>query len=248
MMRIPIFVAFISMAVGACVVDRVQAGSAGEAGVPTFSVAEGERQMAAFDRANPQCQAWSNWRKSCSRSGPNGSTYCWSDPHREVAPSAPFCATGPESNANNQSATELASNDRFCEAWETYGRFGAEGELPPVRECVRFRPDRPFNGRRLAAVVHPWCEAWRDPYTLAPVCSSRRDPPAGVPSCSLLVRRGYVHPNAMECAGWTPSVPCLRPAPSWEREVRNGNIVLPAPPRPRGEGTAIYAVRCADEE
>lgn len=208
--------------------------------------AGGDAQLAAFDRANPQCQLWTNWQKMCSRTGPGGETICVVDPARRVRPSEPFCSGFSDSprvrpRAADLSARQAASINRFCSpARASTGPTGA-----PNEECG-LSPARPFNGYRLAARLHPWCGQWSDALTGAPVCNM--DGAGGLPSCRALARRGFRNRNGFSCSA--PRIPdwCAWPAglgagyagdPS--NRTTNENVILTGE---RQEGFPVRGVYC----
>ena len=151
------------MAAGSCVNERAGLEAAGgPSEVPTYSVAQGDRMLAAFERANPQCPLWTNWQKLCSRTGPGGATHCATDPDRSTAPSEPFCARTEFSGGGVEAApAQLLSSRRFCEvtrretATDIQGRVVSEAVV-----CGRYQMDRPFNGRRAEARRNPACAEW----------------------------------------------------------------------------------------
>lgn len=59
---------------------------------PPYDSSKADRALQAFDKNHPECALWSDWRKLCSRIGPDGATYCRIDPEHPASPSAPFCA------------------------------------------------------------------------------------------------------------------------------------------------------------
>jgi hypothetical protein len=150
-----------------------------------------DRQLAAFDRTHPQCQLWTNWQKMCSRTGANGASVCVVDPDRPVAPSAPFCVAGDGSPLGPPTAAERASHRRFC------SNATSEGAAAPLGLCEG-NEERPFNGRRIAARQHPWCEMWADS-TYEPVCRSGAIDAPGIPECRTRARRRPASSGKLIC-------------------------------------------------
>jgi hypothetical protein len=158
-----------------------------------------DRQLQAFDAAHPQCQLWTNWQKMCSRTGPDGATVCVTDPGRPVRPSEPFCTAGTEAEAS-PSRAQIASYRRFC-------RFRPGQEGNPFHGCEGAE-NRPFNGRRVAARLHQWCDLWVDgDYRM--VCRSGNLAIRNVPRCDSLARSQFEAPSRLMCA--------RRSMPSWCR-------------------------------
>lgn len=131
---------------------------AGDATLDIFyaSQEEADADLARFDRENPQCQLWTNWQRTCSRTGPDGATFCHNT-SVDVEASQVFCAAdgidGYLLINQLQTAREKASFNRFCSEFDI---DYVSGE----RTCVVWQSGRPFNGLRLAEVEHPWCERW----------------------------------------------------------------------------------------
>ncbi|MGL5840055.1 MAG: hypothetical protein ACRCY3_16300 [Sphingorhabdus sp.] len=119
------------------------------------SQAEADAALAAFDKANPTCQLWTNWQKMCSRTGEKGATYC-QKAQASVRPSVPFCTTNgelDESSDIDYSALQLESYLRFCskKTGEVFNNIPA---------CI-WLSNRPFSGLNIQEQKHPWCKAWR---------------------------------------------------------------------------------------
>lgn len=192
------------------------AGKAAETANPR-KLSDAENALSEFDRAHPKCQIWTNWQKMCSRTGPSGETICIRDPDRKAAPSAPFC-TGSSLGyeATGLSPRQEKSVLRFCESY-------SEMEIPEIRNgsrmmkplklCQRFRANRPFNGRRIAARLHPWCSQWSDSGTGAVVCNAASEASDETPNCRTLADEAYAHENRLYCSRWN--------LPKWCREARS---------------------------
>lgn len=180
------------------------------------AVSAADRELTAFGEANPSCEIWTNWAKMCSRTGPNGEVTCVSDPDRPVRPSAPFC-TGGAGASGPATTAQLASYRRFCRA-----RSGRGAEQ--FRTCEG-REDRPFNGRRIAARSHSWCQLWADEnYDL--VCQTGDLNVPNVPRCEGLARSGFEAQSKLLCVS--------RTSPRWCRFPR---LLGGGPQYPFGEYT-----------
>lgn len=155
-----------------------------------------DRQMLAFGGANTDCPLWTNWQKLCSRTGPNGRPHCSTDSHAVAEPSAPFCAR--QLNVTNQE--ERASSERYCTQRDLLNG------VTPI--CVRHEPSRPFNGRRIGALIHSWCQTWSDALSREPVCTTGGDSRRGIPDCAQLARTNYEHPRRLICGGLSASAQC----------------------------------------
>lgn len=206
--------------------------------------AAAETLLKAFGRANPQCQFWSDWRMTCARTGPGGSTACREDPERAVTPSQPFCMVenGGDRAWENDSA-QRASVDRFCSAHnvETTRTDPASGITTTDRACSRFEPTRPFNGRRIGARRHPWCQEWSDADTLRPVCSERTGPRRGAPSCAALAQRRYQHRGALYCSRWLAPSWCGSPRSFYDPR-QDGGVIARGAASP--DWIAVFGVFC----
>jgi hypothetical protein len=124
--------------------------------------ADADRELEAFDRDNPACELWTNWEKMCSRSGPNGETFCKEDPVMRVSASSPFCVVDNKGTYNpiqTYSKPQYESYVRFC-AQKGSEKTALRGASETVARCVRYQEERPFNGYHLEARRHPWCRNW----------------------------------------------------------------------------------------
>ena len=171
-----------------------------------------EDDLAAFGRANPQCQLWTDWRGMCSRTGSQGGTVCTEDPSRPVAPSEPFCvADTPRGDGaadlSAMSEAQRSSILRFCESTHRLPTR-PDGRAPEF--CSSFRADRPFSGRSIAARIHPWCGAWNDVATGRPVCTV--DGRGSAPRCAELASANRLHERGLYCS--------VRTIPQWCEGVR----------------------------
>jgi hypothetical protein len=155
-----------------------------------------DNELLAFGRRNPHCQLWTNWRKMCSRTGPNAEAVCVEDPARRVRPSAIFCTAGIPDDSVTPS--QIASYRRFC-----------KGPLPQndgnsLRRCEG-ADARPFNGRRVAARMHPWCSLWADTGGQL-VCQSGDSNVEGVPRCESVLN--LETPEVLNCVSQRPPEWC----------------------------------------
>jgi hypothetical protein len=186
------------------------AGCAIEEAEPIEHSDTGDAQLAAFGREHPKCQLWSNWQKMCSRTGPGGKPYCVSDPKVIVSPSAPFCGyQGLGVPTADLDSPGGASRGRFCQEKSTYDWSTDTESGRGVPYCRTFNPDRPFNGRNLAARRHPWCKEWSDTYTERPVCAEDGSG-RNRPSCGALAAGGYQHERPLYCSRLEPPDWCAK--------------------------------------
>lgn len=164
-----------------------------------------DRRLQAFDKANPSCRLWTDWRKLCSRTGKNGATFCRTDPTSPVQPSTPFCA----SNTDRQSRIEQTSRLRFCDRRERAFVSGDTDKPTGPEMCIRYRSGRPFSGERIDQMVHPSCQIWGNDYPGPAICST--DPKAdGLPSCGSREVRAIRRAEPFVCRKWKPTPGCRR--------------------------------------
>lgn len=132
---------------------------------PPYDNSKSDRALKAFDESHPKCRLWSDWRKLCSRTGPGGSTYCRLDRDHPVKASAPFCGKDESGYLNlaSLSSTEQRSVRRFVIGYKVIrsqedhgGQFAARTTKEPV-----YDPERPFSGRTIAQLEHPYCAVWQ---------------------------------------------------------------------------------------
>ena len=186
-----------------CVSDGV--GVAGDS-IYFKSQAAADAALIAFDKQNPSCQLWTNWQKMCSRTGPNGETYCVTDPDKPVNPSAPFCVKQP--------GEYLAFEERSLITQKSILLFCAKPEvlrrgLPTEDDgCLKYSADRPFNGRRYSAFSHPWCAEWKEVNTKRTIC---REGAESEKSCSSIFPKKNLK-NPTYCASWTSEMACRKPS------------------------------------
>ncbi len=204
------------LAAAACMAG-IPAGDAGQGQGRALATASlnparaADRQLLAFGEVHPECQLWTNWQKMCSRTGANGEPLCVTDPGRSVPPSEPFCTAPRSALSETPTRAQLGSHRRFCRP----GR-GTGGDR--LRSCEGGE-DRPFNGRRLAARMHPWCQLWVDE-NYRHVCQSGTLNIPNLPRCETLVRRGFVARSKLSCAnrsmpGWCRSPALLGDGPQY---------------------------------
>ena len=94
-------------------------------------------------------------------------------------------------------------------------------------------PDRPFNGYRVAARIHPWCSEWSDSETHDLVCKMAPTEGEQIPNCTKLATAGYTHPTRMYCSDWK--------LPAWCREGRDFYDFIPV-----AKGGVMFAPTDAD--
>jgi rubredoxin len=134
-----------------------------------YDNSKADRVLKAFDEGHPKCALWTDWHKLCSRTGPNGSTYCRTDPGHPAEPSAPFCAIDPVTELDwtskdayyPESRDEVSSKNRFSEL--THLEY-----CPDCGVVRKYQYDRPFNGLSLSSVSHSACKIWRNPNIINP--------------------------------------------------------------------------------
>jgi len=153
-----------SLTLGACSVDERPDASSPPASERLHSQARepADAALVRFERDNPECPLWTDWRKTCSRTGPAHSMLCVTDPGRVVRPSEPFCVKAEMSGVPGPfTENQRMSSLRFCRATRLIRVTDASGQ-PRYEQtiCHRYRIDRPFNGRRPAARRHPMCNRW----------------------------------------------------------------------------------------
>jgi hypothetical protein len=233
---------------GACISLAPQGSVAQIPDMSTRDPAAADRALIAFGEAHPHCLIWTNWQKLCSRTGVDGAIHCTADPDRAVEPSEPFCAgaAAPHASSSFRGNFDRAreSSLRFCESrWP-----GSEAEAVNEGEttlCNTFAGGRPFNGRRIAAMRHPWCQVWSDALTGDLVCSEHGG--NGTPSCSGLAARHYEHPHLLSCSEWVDAVPCSRPVGGTPRRTPAGGhdrAIVGGIPNP--EGSAVWGTFCTE--
>lgn len=140
---------------------------------------EADAALAAFDKAHPQCQIWTNWQRLCSRVDGTGNVQCHEDQSNRVRPSHPFCVSNKYGNpigieADLTSKIDVPSMHRFC------SKFSKQGG---VRVCSEMSPHRPFSGRNLGTLRTPFCEVWSKGERA--ICSEDGSV-EGIPKCAEL--------------------------------------------------------------
>lgn len=226
--------AFALVAVAACV-PEAPPGAAGPAETaaqagPLDSSRPADRQMIAYGEAHPECRLWSNWEKLCSRTGPGRDVRCVADPDRPVEPSAPFCV---RRNLSNPSWVldddERASRLRFCLEPRTVPGGGDGEPNTGTRICARYDPQRPFNGRRVGAWMHPSCQGLNEAETGRPICVRGGDAVAGIPDCETLAAEGHENPRLLTCSAWSGPSSCHAAPVRAGRSLRGENVTFGSP-------------------
>jgi hypothetical protein len=202
---------------------------------------EADADLERFGRANPQCPLWTNWQKLCSRTGPGGSIHCNVDPGRRVEPSEPFCARGMLSHPRTQSLEQRRSGNRFCRERAPLHGISSAGPVPDIEVCTRYDPTRPFNGRRIAALLHPSCDRWSDSVSHRPVCTMGGSYRGGIPDCVELARRGYEHPQTLVCSAPEANL-CPRTSGRSGPEDEERIFIDDGIPVP--DGRTVHGVQC----
>lgn len=212
------FQVVISMALAILFCSEVAAKS--EQDQPYNSKIVSDVRLKAFEKANPDCPLWTDWRKICSRIGVNGATSCRTDPIYKVVASAPFCAARP---IVKQSLASQMSAKRFCVKFRRALRESDDWEKPTgTRVCDTYQSARPFSGETIAQMEHPACLSWVDMRKQRKnvFCSDSPDKKVGQQSCKTETARRRIWKNfAPVCARWTDNLQCA---------IRsNGNIFDP---------------------
>lgn len=111
--------------------------------------------LVAFDRANPDCELWTNWQKLCSRTGQDGATRCTKS-SMQVKPSTPFCVA--RSNGPYLGLEDGADLKQL----KSYQRFTVRLKNSAEQHVfdLRWDSNRPFSGLRIDELRHPWCTRW----------------------------------------------------------------------------------------
>lgn len=213
--------------------------------VSTRPISSGDlrQKLETYGRSHPECRLWTDWQSLCSRTGRDGQLRCVIDADRPIRPSEPFCVQGLTVGVlRGEASNPLArrSRARFCEIAAQPGADPDErNSIDPV--CETYASDRPFNGRRIASLRHPWCDTWGDSQSLEPVCS---ESVAGTNNCSSLAARRYEHDKLVICLRWSPGVSCRSPV---------GGAALPRPEEGimvgralRSESAPAWGTYCAD--
>jgi hypothetical protein len=173
-----------------------------------------DRKLLNYDRAHPDCDLWTNWRKLCSRMGPNGETTCRTDLYHSAKPSEPFCA---DSKPGRQDTpAEALSRNRYC----------AEFSVDGPRRCRFYQADRPFNGTRIAQLETPDCLRWT---SLAGACATNASDAEGLPLCSTVSIREPKQIAPYSCTKWSPGIQCAHPVGGDEPDRDNGIDMLMGP-------------------
>lgn len=160
---------------------------------------EADNRLTAFDKENPNCQLWTNWQKMCSRTGPNGETYCVTDPDKPVRPSEPFCTHSPRENYSEYHVSTWQENQkkslrRFCQEPD---RNEERREDQDATGYCKYEDDRPFNDRSLAARRHPWCQEWSDTHGNSPIC---QEDELSATSCRVMSQQKTRSIGALYCS------------------------------------------------
>lgn len=194
--------------------------AARSAGVVLNPASSSDRAMIAFGTQQKSCNLWSNWQKTCSRL--NGRLFCQADRQRQVKPSIPFCASGELAAPESQPQDQLKSMERFCTARGSLYGSNALGTRVIGNFCRRWDEQRPFNGKRIATLVHPQCAAWADSVTKVTICQSGPRNGSGARSCEQLASAGYQHPNVLFCSAWREPPKCVDAITSYNQERDQG--------------------------
>jgi hypothetical protein len=138
------------LSVGLALASAAAAPSPGSSVAPYTSPSKADADLRAFDVANPDCELWSNWHKTCARLGT--ATYCATDRAMPVKPSKAFCV----GQWAGKSGDVVRSQMRFCRVRDSLSDSRGSFAI-----CAGYDAGRPFNGRRLQARLSPACSEWR---------------------------------------------------------------------------------------
>jgi len=109
----------------------------------------------AYGERHPDCLAWSDWSRTCSRLTGDGANVHCNDSEEPVESSEPFCLAVREETRSTArmsgQATAATSYDGFCRS-----KRMVNGES----RCFERDADRPFGGLRISELRHPFCEVW----------------------------------------------------------------------------------------
>jgi hypothetical protein len=143
--------------------------------------AQADAALDQFDKANPNCQLWTNWQKMCSRLGKQGeNTHCNTDPSFPSRPTRPFCIASLESQLVTNA--EQLPNSEDIDVLNVY--CARIEKVDGKSLCRKMKARRPFNGLSLAALRHPFCEVWSK--NSKKICSESGSSP-GIPTCSNII-------------------------------------------------------------
>lgn len=181
---VPILTVVLSAILGAAAVGQISHIAPGATHdpdyPPPYDNSKADLALKAFDVGHPQCALWTDWHKLCSRTGPNGSTYCRLDELHPAKPSTPFCAVDHGSPPAPNSLAEKLSRRRFSDL----ERSAIPRDLKDFDEKTRplYKSNRPFSGSSIYQVEHPYCAVWIYDNGLGPALCAE-DGRKGLPSC-----------------------------------------------------------------
>lgn len=162
---------------------RRLAAALGLAGLLTGCVVvspDGESEQAAFQefgQANPECLAWTNWNRVCSRLNAAGDELHCNEAASRVRSSDIVCLSH---RGNRTALFGFAANpvprafNRFCTEYRT---------IAGRRFCLKRAPDRPFSGYHISELRHPYCAVWGNEE--GPYCTEDENNP-DLPSCASM--------------------------------------------------------------
>jgi hypothetical protein len=177
----------------------------GAARQPYDLTSSADRKLLHFDRSHPACELWTDWRKLCSRMGPDGETTCRTDPYYSAEPSEPFCARG-EAPSSDTLAAGL-SRSRYCVQFMLHPPPRLT-EPAGARYCIEYSADRPFGGGRIGQVETPDCLEWAR--ANAPGCVADKEITEPF-SCGAPRIRDFRGAYPYICTRWSPRAQCQHP-------------------------------------
>jgi hypothetical protein len=109
-----------------------------------------------------------------------------------------------------------------------------------IRVCARQAHERPFNGRRVLALLRPGCDGLSDAETGRPVCVRGGDPAGRTPDCGALAAAHYESDRLLVCGHWSGPASChAYPVREW-RQPREDDITFGTPNPDRAVVHGLY--------
>ncbi|MEO8722340.1 MAG: hypothetical protein ABI395_02295 [Sphingobium sp.] len=216
---VPVLTVVLAAILGAAAVGQISPvapGATHDPGYPApYSNSKADRALKAFDVGHPQCAIWSDWHKLCSRIGPNGATYCRTDPEHPTNPSAPFCAalegqpyfTDGENLPKDETPEQRKSRFRFSHiviSKSVIDSPASEKGTIITQSGHLWNENRPFRNQSFRYLENPGCDVWsyfEETTKKVSLCSSRDN--GGRRSCETLIHHPkYYHKNSLACSKW----------------------------------------------
>jgi hypothetical protein len=102
-----------------------------------------------FQQSHKNCRVWTDWNRVCSRKPGTKTPECLNSQTANATPSAPFCASGLDSNFDRMTSAELESSNRFCATFMDQVLSRGAKTLGPYHVCVSHLQRRPFSNMAL---------------------------------------------------------------------------------------------------